>query len=135
MPAYDYICRTCQIATERRVPYDNRDNQVCECGLHLERAWLAAPALSAMPTTQQAVGGVGRMGSWSQQRKFEAEHPDVEILSTTDMAWRKRKDRARERAERNARKWGFRDYDSFQSTAKAAKAVGTDAFTYRNRSQ
>lgn len=42
MPLYDYLCTKCNTPCERLVKYEERDQQVCDCGYMMLRQLSAA---------------------------------------------------------------------------------------------
>jgi len=122
MPLYDYICEACGDEHEMLVSVAEYDKQPCpSCGVGpMPRRIAAVMTVGPMPSKPidlSATAGV-RFYSNEERRQFERDNPNVAFYSTKDSVWRKKKDRARENADRAAMRAGYNDIEHQRSVMK-----------------
>jgi adenosyl cobinamide kinase/adenosyl cobinamide phosphate guanylyltransferase len=81
-----------------------------------------------MPSKPVYIGGADvTLSSNEELRAYEAANPNEHVMSKHDNRLKDHKWRARERAESQARKQGWRDLDQRKQTQRAAKKKGKPA--------
>ena len=58
----------------------------------------------------------------AEQRKWEAENPNITLRPTSDSGWKQHKDRAREKANKMAARGGYQDIEHMRYEKKKAHA-------------
>lgn len=121
MPLYDMRCDTCDTFDEVFCRYENRNDQACHsCGTLMyivyKKPLRVVGILPSRPLTlrKQEL----EFTSNAELRRYQKENPNTVFVDTSDSAWRKHKDSARENAERVAKKAGYRDLDERRSIRK-----------------
>jgi putative FmdB family regulatory protein len=122
MPLYDTYCANCDRFFEQFALIAKRDELKCpDCECEVER----------IPTAPAIVGGKGidvsmQLGrEFSSVRELEAHCASIgkEVVSAGDSSERKKRDTARENAERSARKAGFSDLAALRAQRKKDKGA------------
>lgn len=129
MPAYDYVC-VCGFEDEIIHPVRACDDVwACpDCGAAMRRRLTAVATIGAMPSKPIVLGQTGIAAtSNSEVREYERQNPNHRVVSSADSWWRRHKDTARENAEAQARKQGWRDLDERIARQKEAKAKNLPA--------
>tara|TARA_R110002012_G_scaffold173080_3_gene337863 strand:+ start:171 stop:449 length:279 start_codon:yes stop_codon:yes gene_type:complete len=76
-----------------------------------------------MPSKRLNIDQIGRsFGSRAEEKAYFARHPNRAIVAKDDTAFINHRDLAREKAEKAAKRMGYRDLDDRKAKAKAEKA-------------
>lgn len=79
--------------------------------------------LGPLPTKRLDIDQIGQsFGSVAEQKAYFARHPDRAIVSKDDSEFVRHRDMAREKADKAAKRMGFRDFDDRKAYAKKDKA-------------
>jgi len=112
MPLYDFRCKgECGYYTDMFIPLAEVDNAVCpDCQGEISIRIGAVMTVGPMPSKPLKVSHVGRsFESASEYRDYKRNNPDCAILEANSTEWRKHVDVAREKAEKTAKRRGYRD--------------------------
>ena len=112
MPLYDFHCKgECGYYTDMFIPLAEVDNAVCpDCQGEISIRIGAVMTVGPMPSKPLKVSHVGRsFESASEYRDYQRNNPDCAILEANSTEWRKHVDVAREKAEKTAKRRGYRD--------------------------
>ena len=125
MPLYDFKCDgTCGYFEDMFIPLAKKDEAVCpDCGGSITTRISAVITIGPMPSKPLKVKQIGReFTSNSEYKQYQRENPDSAILSAGSSEWRNHVDRAREKAEKTARRRGYRDLAQQHERRRAEKA-------------
>lgn len=114
MPTYDMRCKTCGFEDEMFLFLHEYEAGVCcpDCDSQMAQRIGVVATIGAMPSKPITVGGADiSFTSNGSLRQWQNENPDVRMLSTDSMDWKNQRYQIRERAERQAKKMGWRDFD------------------------
>tara|TARA_Y100001972_G_C7641605_1_gene322396 strand:+ start:530 stop:943 length:414 start_codon:yes stop_codon:yes gene_type:complete len=112
MPLYDFRCKgECGYYTDMFIPLAEVDNAVCpDCQGEISIRIGAVMTIGPMPSKPLKISHVGRsFESASEYRDYQRNNPDCAILEANSTEWRKHVDVAREKAEKTAKRRGYRD--------------------------
>jgi len=112
MPLYDFRCNGgCGYFADMFIPLADIDNAVCpECQAGITIRIGAVMTIGPMPSKPLKISQVGRsFESASEYRDYQRQNPDCAIIDAGSSEWRKHVDTAREKAEKTAKRRGYRD--------------------------
>ena len=112
MPLYDFKCdKTCGYFEDMFIPLAEKDAARCpDCGSTITVRIGAVITIGPMPSKPLKVSQIGReFTSNSEYKQYQRENPDCAILSAGSTEWQNHVDMAREKAEKTARRKGYRD--------------------------
>lgn len=83
----------------------------------------APGVIGPMPSKRLDIDQIGQsFGSRAEEKAYFARHPNRAIVAKNDAAFVNHRDLAREKAEKAARRMGYRDLDDRKTKAKEEKA-------------
>lgn len=125
MPIYEYRCE-CGNEFEAVVSVADRDDIECECGGETKRLMATGVnAIGAIWDKKIHIGGLDRtFNTNAEMRQYLKENPSIEFVSTKDAAWKNSLQKATDKADSNARKWGFRSKRHWSDVQKREAAKG-----------
>ena len=112
MPLYDFKCnKDCGYFEDMFIPLARKDEARCpDCGGTITTRIGSVAPIGPMPSKPLRVDHIGRtFTSNAEFRQYQRENSDCAILSADSTEWRNHVDRAREKAEKTAKKKGYRD--------------------------
>ena len=78
--------------------------------------------LGPLPTRRRDINQIGQsFGSRAEEKAYFARHPDRVIVDKDDSAFTKHRDLAYEKAEKAAKRMGFRDVEDRKAKARSEK--------------
>jgi putative FmdB family regulatory protein len=125
MPLYDFRCAgSCGYFEDMFIPLAKKDDAVCpECKGAIIIRIGAVMTVGPMPSKPLRIEQIGRsFESASEVREYKKQNPGWEIESADSASWRKHVDDTRERAERVAKRRGYRDLAQQHEKRKKEKA-------------
>mgnify|MGYP003627987410 CR=1 FL=1 len=125
MPLYDFRCAgDCGYFEDMFIPLAEKDNAVCpKCKGSIIVRIGAVMTVGPMPSKPLRVAQIGRsFESASEVREYKKQNPGWEMESASSDSWRSHVDNTRERAERMAKKRGYRDLAQQHEKRKKEKA-------------
>jgi putative FmdB family regulatory protein len=125
MPLYDFRCDgDCGYFEDMFIPLAEKDAAVCpDCGGSITTRIGAVVTVGPMPSKPLRVKQVGReFTSNSEYKQYQRANPDCAIISAGSSEWQKHRDSAREKAERMAKKRGYRDLAQQHERRRVEKA-------------
>lgn len=125
MPLYDFRCNgECGYFTDMFIPLAKVDNAVCpECHSSITIRIGAVMTVGPMPSKPLKVSQIGRtFESASELREYKKQNPGWDMMSADSTSWRKHVDTAREKAEKTAKRRGYRDLAQQHEQRRAEKA-------------
>ena len=82
----------------------------------------APGVLGPLPTKRRNIEQIGQsFGSRAEEKAYFARHPDRVIVDKNDSVFINHRDLAREKAEKAAKRMGYRDVDDRKAKARAEK--------------
>lgn len=127
MPVYHYRCDDCEHDEEEYLSVQDHDRGLwCKwCGESMHTVPYATPTVGPMPSKPLKIGGADvSLHSKEELRAYQKANPNEHIMSKHDNRLKEHKWRARERAEKQAVKQGWRDLDHRKSTQISARKAG-----------
>jgi putative FmdB family regulatory protein len=128
MPLYEFACDTCEVCWEDFMAVSERNSVECECGNRARRLVSSGVnVVGAVWDKKISIGGLDRtFETNSEYRQYMREHPNEQTLSTKDSKWKDMVQASRDKADSNARKWGFRSHKHWSDTHKKEAKKGGD---------
>lgn len=119
MPVYDYFCDSCGFEDEVYIKLDDFESTFVECPycvLNMRRIISPVATIGPMPSKPLVADSIGKKFEKVEDlRNYLKANPDLEMYSSNDAAWIKRKDNIRDKAEKQAKKQGYRDLDEMKA--------------------
>ena len=125
MPMYDFRCDGgCGYYTDMYIPLAEVDKAVCpDCHSSITIRIGAVMTVGPMPSKPLKVDQIGRsFESASELREYKKQNPGWDMMSADSTSWRSHVDDCRERAERMAKRRGYRDLAQQKEKRKVEKA-------------
>jgi hypothetical protein len=126
MPIFDTYCDVCALRTDD-VFLKSSSQPVCPSCKGISRKLPCAPAITGPTDTKPFIHGQTSTTCTTPAQKRERERKQSEdgvLLSADSIEWKRHRDRAREKADKKAKKRGYRDFaDQQQKKGASMKSV------------